>query len=194
MEDTSHNENIPLTICRPSPCNVNISPISSPLVSPRHTIDAFYNAVHNHQGILKHTSTPNQQKELIMILYYPLRHQQGIWPMQPIQTYCLLYHDVVRNVTPVDNETQHNISYTLLSTSPISKRDIQSVQPYTTRKIRTIQKLCTIIYTYRCSHQKTIQFTILSSDSLSTSQTTISMYPYKVIKKHFTFTVPPYIQ
>ena len=126
-----------------------------------------------------------------MRLYHPLRHQQGIWSMQRIHTYCPLYHDVVRNVTPVENETQHNISCTLLSTSPISKGDTQSVQPYNTRNIRTIQKLYTIIYTYRCGHKKTIQFTIPSSDSSSTSQTTISMSPYKVIKQTFHFHCVP---
>ena len=113
--NTPQNKDIPLTICRSNTCHVHILPISSPTAFPRHTKDTVYTTIPNHQETLTYTSTTTQQKDLTMILYHPLRHQQGIWSMHRIQTYCQLYRDEVHNAPPVDHDLQHHIPSTLPS-------------------------------------------------------------------------------
>ena len=122
-----------------------------------------------------------------MRLYHPLRHQQGIWSMHHIQTYCPLYHNGVHNAPPVDHDLQHHIPSTLSSKTPIIKSNIPSVQPCIKLNMLSIQKLCTIIYTYRCGHKKTIKFTIPSLDSPSNSPTTTPVFLYTFINQTFNF-------
>ena len=183
--NTHQNEDIPLTICRPNTCHVPISPISSPHASPRYITDTVYTTISNYQKTLTYTSTPPQTKDLTMRLFHPLRHQQGIWSMHRIQTYCLLYHDEVYNASPVDHDLHHHIPSTLPSKTPII--NIPSVQPCTKRDMLSIQKSCTIIYTYRCGHKKTITFNIPPLDPPSNSPTTSLVFPYTVINQTYNF-------
>ena len=105
--------------------------------------------------------------------------------MHRIHTYYPLYHDGVHNAPPVGHDLQNHIPSTLPSKTPIINSNILSVQPYTKRNILPIQKVCTVIYTYRCGHRKTIKFTISSLDSPSNSSTTTPVSPYIVINQTF---------
>ena len=183
--NTHQNEDIPLTICRPNTCHVPISPISIPYASPRHITDTVYTTISNHQNTLTYTSTPTQTKDLTTKLFHPLRHQQGIWSIHCIQTYFPLYHDEVHNTPQVDHDLQHHIPNTLSSKTPII--NIPSVQQCTKHDMLSIQKSCTIIYTYRCGHKKTITLNIPPLDPPSTSPTTSPVPPYTVINQTYNF-------
>ena len=120
--NTHQHEDIPLTICRTNICHEPISPISSSHASPRYTPDPV-----NHQQMLIYDSTPLQTIDLTKRLFHPLRHQQGIWSMNRIQTYCPLYHDEVHQDPLVDHDLQYHIPSTLPRETPII--NISSVRP-----------------------------------------------------------------
>ena len=88
--NTHQHEDIPLTICSTHLCHEPISPISSSHASPRYTPDPV-----NHQQMLIYDSTPLQTIDLTKRLFHPLRHQQGIWSMNRMQTYCPLYLSLI---------------------------------------------------------------------------------------------------
>ena len=118
---------MPLTICRPNICHVPISPISSSHTSPRYILDSVYNTKSSHQKTLTYNSTPTPIKDLTKRLFHPLRHQQGIWSMNRIHTYCPLYHDEVHQDPLVDHDLQYHIPSTLPRETPII--NISSVRP-----------------------------------------------------------------
>ena len=156
-----------------------------PHVSPRHITDAVYTTKSNHQKTLTYTSTPTQTKVLIKSLFHPLRHQQGIWSMHRIQTYCPLYHDEVHNDPLVDHDLQYHTPSIFPSRTPII--NILNVRSCPKREKLSIQKSCTIIYTYICGHKKIVTFNIPPLDSPSNFPTTSPVSPYTVINQTYNF-------
>ena len=156
-----------------------------PHASPSYIPDSVHNNKSNYQKTLTYNSTPTQPKDLTKRLFQPLRHQQGIWSMNRIQTYCPLYHDAVHNDPLDDHDLQYHTPSTVPRETPII--NISSVRPCPKRERLFIQKSCTIIYIYRCGHKKIITFNIPPLDSPSNSLTTSPVSPYSVINQTYNF-------
>ena len=107
--------------------------------SPRHIIDESYNTVHISNDINTFTFILKQNKEPTMGLYHPLRYQQGIWYIQWLQNYCLLYYEYVSNNTPVDNASTYSIHRNAPSKYPNNMGEINTVKLYTMSGIGTDQ-------------------------------------------------------
>ena len=105
--------------------------------------------------------------------------------MNRIKTYCPLYHDEVHNDPLVDHNLQHHIPNTPPRETPII--NISNAQPCPKRERLYTQKSCTIIYTYRCGHEKIITFNILPLNSPPNSPSNSLVPPYAVINQTYNF-------